>query len=1439
MPSQDRVALSDLAEFNYLSKQERERERDRSRGSILERIKQDRKELEDLERNEAKRKKILMEKYVWPLVDAHDVRRRQAAERISREITSKEERIEIAKIVAEVSEAMGWQKRRDWNKKSFMRRFGEKLYELPEGYARGSWGIAERLTGLGRAVGGADDDQKAMVFRQLVESAYQSGNPEKSKEDNFAQRALRGGAEIAPQIVLGATAYGMGGAPALGTEAAAEAFAPVRQRLIAEGVSPGYADVVGTATAGSIGAAETLVPVPFLGRSKFGKAGGRMLEKGGEFLAKRGLIGETGKRAIGHAGRAAGEYAGETFEEGIQGGAEAAGSLVGTLETREFEGRTPIEIPEEFAEGVEEAALPMLPVSLLGGGMMFAQSMQSEAAREQIKKWAQEKHTPSRREWKKAGLPPGAGVTVSERKKAVKQAAEAIYRAEQAAVEPAAEEVPAAAPEGAFTRQEPTQETRELRGRLEAAIRKAAAIPKEIDESTEETKEEDSLKQDVADFLAEEAGMLPFKELEEPDEIAGETGQAALDLLKSDNPEHDRRVEKADVADPSDISFVKKTLDVIKQVGRSFTRAKMEIPSTPEFAPAREVFRLIKAIPAASQQEVIKSLSEVVTKNKLGPTQLKLFKRYLLTRNQRRTLMRVSKEDTSKLDPGPRRYGFKSIEEVEERERALTALVESTPKVKRAFLDRGRIVEDLVSRMVEEGVIGEDALDDVEGYMHQQIDKEKYMVKYVSSKLGQGKKGFQKKRLHGMEELGEELDPNTSYFKPEATWMSGAYSALEVRRLAGMLIEHYDRFGDFIEEAQKSGVHVNKIAKDNGYEVVRKKKFLGYIANPSVDEAIMDEAEDMQADELGMTDEEVGIAQGEQEASDLVAMPKEIVAQMEADNRAAKPGWIFRIAKDINSFWKHMILMMPHIVVGYQLRNYLGDLDPLLAVLPQATIQQKRAFKQLKQLQDPTEPLDKVVKTSLDLGVIGSGFGGTELGRVAAHPLFRKLAGIKDKSLILKPINWYVEKATAFTQARENLLRHSAFLTYKKLLDDGKGLEDINTGAAKEADIREIQSAFGNDIAAGHMARELFIDYGNLSEMNQVLRDYLLPFWSFVAGNTKRVPMVLSNLWKTGGRSKRLGPILGRVAVLRMFRMYAAMQIFNNFVWPVISGEDDEAKLSLARRAIPHLWIWKFKDGRPALFNRVGSLGDFMEWFGASEALHNLPRLANGQLDWKEMAVDTPKAALQKLIGLLRPEIKAPIEVITGKSLYPEATSGRTVDRGELLFGSVGLNEAYRAAKGRALGTGERAGKDYWMRYFIKPIDPGEEALSDIYEFRDLYLKSVGKFKKGSYPISAMAPAHAAARAGNKDAFMEWAAGHLEKEGLEAGGKKFIGYLQRLDPLKKAGMNEKDRYVFEYKFLKNDQQRDRLQQARNHVSVLRDRMLLWYSEARKNAREGG
>jgi hypothetical protein len=236
-------------------------------------------------------------------------------------------------------------------------------------------------------------------------------------------------------------------------------------------------------------------------------------------------------------------------------------------------------------------------------------------------------------------------------------------------------------------------------------------------------------------------------------------------------------------------------------------------------------------------------------------------------------------------------------------------------------------------------------------------------------------------------------------------------------------------------------------------------------------------------------------------------------------------------------------------------------------------------------------------------------------------------------------------------------------------------------------------------------------------------------------------------------------------------------------------------------------------------------VGDFLEWFGLNEVPALIDMYQSGQINEVDIVWEMVKAAPEKMLGSLRPEVAALTEGVMGVSMFPEPWRPRSVAKDEAIPNVFGLGEEYKWSKGLVLQDGSRPRAHYWQRWFFNVTDPHQAAVMSMYDARERFQKKQGKGDEGIFPISRYKVPRDAASKEDFDAFNEWKGKFVEQHGDEKAREMFRAFLRRMDPVPQ---NKDDAQVFEQEFLSNEQ-RKQLQVARQYTGEMRDLLVSWWS----------
>ena len=1022
----------------------------------------------------------------------------------------------------------------------------------------------------------------------------------------------------------------------------------------------------------------------------------------------------------------------------------------------------------------------------------------------------------------------------------------------------------------------------------------------------------------------------------------------AIKPWQTENQEAERRLSKSHgYHTPPLLERIKKSIATIYH---KMTRVWEHLPTTPQYATARELLRLSRTISNKVTDDVNRNLSAIVSP--LNEEDTDLFERFLIMKNLQEEVR----------GGGPLRFGFKSMDEINQYVNKLTYLVNKNPRVAKAINDRQKIVKELVDELVEYEILPEDL--NREWYYHQQVlDYLEAERIFGSRTLHTVKRSAQRRRFKGITELPEKFDYNTSYVEAEFTWMTELRFELEKEKIRQQIQSKYDVKQSLKKEAFKRN-HINLIGKHNyemslylrgvinsylqagdrvppdlyekldkidpldiyrraigkSYYKIREEvladrleyknrrgkwivrplrkdpadmlddnffELLSWIAetqDPDIEarkEAcnifkLIQERDQYLRDKLGgkyatwetlvhesenlttwqptpgnvfyrahTIPEKVASLLSEriiksynlkkEDLRDIIALggpreqwviPKELAEQLDALVVNENNGPVGRMLEDVHKAWKSWILGGPKRVLGFQLRNITGDLDPVVAAAPGALrYLSKSALELLKYHSGQYLALSPELEKARDYGVISSSMSAQEISDLEDIDLLKKM--VKTNQGVINTLfncaSKYVKTVKNWGDYRENLLRYATFLYYREQLKSGKL---NNYGASIKEDVDEVAQNLGIDAAAAKLSRELLGDYQNLTVFGDYMRKRVAPFWAWTEINMRRFPNIIYNAVRSGHeQGGRAGAVMAGSIILRTHALYALFYVFNNLFF-----RDEEKNLTDDEQASPHLIVGRNEDGSAIILRNVGALGDLYEWFGLQDFLAMFPEYRNGQVGAMDILKQMLKAPINKAVSSVRPDIKGVIEVISGQSFYPDAFNPRTRPRDEILAGVWGVEDEWRFVKGLVIRDGTRA-RPHYMQRLIGVSDPRRNALYSIYDLREKYLKKEGKDVPPFRGVSAFNVMREAAMADDYGAFKQARRAYLRKGRND---ETFVRSLKNIDPVSQQ-LSRGDEAKFILEFL-TAEQRKKLDMARAYAAELQERLLRWWQQAAEEER---
>lgn len=840
-----------------------------------------------------------------------------------------------------------------------------------------------------------------------------------------------------------------------------------------------------------------------------------------------------------------------------------------------------------------------------------------------------------------------------------------------------------------------------------------------------------------------------------------------------------------------------------------------ELPRTRQFGEARSALQAFKNAPAIAVRTVEEILAR--TLKPLSSKDYDLFGRSVLL------------SDLVETD-GALPFGLDAKSAATEANR-IKALVAGNPRVQAAIEFRGEWMEkmkgDYIAAHKAIGVDFSDRFKRQNYFRHQVL----YWANLKEiGKVGAGgpprmrtDRGWLKKRS------GSVLDINANYIQAEwevatqmvsDTWRAKAWARIQ---------KQYDIRPKLLRAAKQ--------AKEAGDESADWRDFVPethdeyqfrpgrsiYMA-PTIQESVAQRLFEAAGEQIGLTIEDIRRIPAMGSEFKPVVLPTEVtkqLAQMEQVKDAGLLGMIDKLITVPMKLWKTQMLQSPRRALPYNFRN-ASEIDKVAVVNPTFVFEIDGAVRDLWKMYTRSLDAPAEIHEWTNRGGANSLVRVNELARVDELKRFQRLLDKTPKSALAKTgavpgqlWRLYWEKVGLATDFRESILRYAVYRDYLKQIQSSKdGKTPRNFGASNPEEVRGIVDPRDK---AFRLSADLLIDYSDISVLGQFIRDRAYPFWSFQEGNARAYLQATKNIASNnaaatkvgakiarlvGGKALFMGPALlmklGKVAIL-----YTAFQALlasvNRFLYP-----DEDDQLPKGAREKAHITLGKDKDGRVRYFSRLGTAGDFLEWFGADGAFYDFRDVMDGRRSIRDIAIDYAKSPLNKMTSGISPFVKVPLEVATKRSTFPDVTKpGRIRDRAEHLFRSLALDKEYRQLTGKPMREGYAEGL---AESAIKKVDPGSSAYYRILDEKRRFRagKGLGSGYSDSERSEALFNYKQAIRFDDKAAATRYLSTYMALGGTKKGLQQSLDLMHPLGGLSRAdkrefvdGLREEDRLLLD------------------------------------------
>ena len=737
-------------------------------------------------------------------------------------------------------------------------------------------------------------------------------------------------------------------------------------------------------------------------------------------------------------------------------------------------------------------------------------------------------------------------------------------------------------------------------------------------------------------------------------------------------------------------------------------RSSRFVPNTPFYGEFHNAARIAKDAQRKVAAESALALMSIT--DTLSPDDAKLLYRFVAVSDYAHDLRKVSETGEPLYSL---RFGAPDEGTIYAWERQLTQAVQKYPQVMTALNRRRAIMSAFHAELVKRGL---PAGEDFQDHWHRQIME--YYNLSREQRIGRaglkaGKPGETKPRvtqpadIEGRGTMRAVHDFNVDdYISAEMEYMMNVGRNLENARYLDRLSENYD---PRVTGKYEPGVKYGEFVAGPGHP---------YAFTNGANQEIIDAVVKDGIAPLGVSENEMGEV-NKALGSRTMILPKPMVDQLNA-GQVKKGNVIAKASREILNAWKWNMTIGPINLIPYMARNQIGDITAALISAPQIfspsllvpALEEAWAYYGKGKF-----AASKDIREMMDNGGLSATMAAADLPSIRDYAVFRRFAGVQARHSS-RVAQSYAESAGRLNQFRESVLRLASYKYYKSIL--ARGGKPFLGGAN-----RNIYAGLKSDASrAAYLGRNLIGDYGDMTELGDWVAQYVAPFWRWQEISVKRYKNIVMNIGTGVVRGDREARIAALRALTMLLATYGSMYLWNN------SGDraDIEKDLNSWDKISPHLNLGRTKDGMAVIFRRTGDISDLLEWTGLGGFISRWPQIRRGDIPASEAWAEVAKAPLNKLVSSLRPEMKLPYELATGKRLFPDVTRPRPASRFEILTDVIDVREI-------AVGATQLLGSDKSLRphvglrvpFGLGIINPKATAHSETTELRNAYLRMIGR----------------------------------------------------------------------------------------------------------------
>ena len=821
-------------------------------------------------------------------------------------------------------------------------------------------------------------------------------------------------------------------------------------------------------------------------------------------------------------------------------------------------------------------------------------------------------------------------------------------------------------------------------------------------------------------------------------EIPKGPGSRAVALLKSQkgmvdfqfrNKEIEKRYKASQGAQAP--SLTDKTMDVLIGLKNKASREFEHLPKTKEFAQLSFDLRKLAKQKGVASDKVLRALHAISAD--LNPDSYNLFARYVLLDDLIETAMRG--------EGLPLGFRKKTLhEEVQ----YLNAAVKKDPSVIAAVKKRNKVWADIKTTYIS-------VMQDIGFDVSERFSRKAYfrhqVLEHVRTQglFGAGRKlktpsarGFLKKRG------GSELDINTDYIQAEHEVMAQMVYDIEVAKTIKAVDDNYNIIDRLRKEAKaankaNAGKNIEPVKWEDlipaGYRLWQPREGTTFYMVDSIPAKLAEQLRDGVFDEIGLSVNDLKRVMAIGGARKSFVLKEEVADTLDELVKVRTENPVIAGRRHMIRTWKVLMLVAPRRWAKYNTRNMTGDADAAFVGNPSGFKKVPGAVRELLDVYFRQKPMSKNMQDWFERGGMETTLQAAEMGDLNELKLFVNLTKKKTKLARIPTKAWqgYWKAARLTTDFREAIMRYSNYLSYLEQMEASPSGLPKEFGASDPEEVKGLKDIKDR---AFLLSNDLLGAYDRVSVMGQALRENVIPFWSWNEVNFKRYIQFARNAANDGRLAQKIGrKAIGTVGrspfiayrvgkfMLKATALWSMLQVWNHTMFP-----EEEEGLPERVRVRPHIILSKNEDGTVNFFSRLGTLGDFLEWFGLDAAPEYVDKLYSGEMGIKEVAKEMALSPARKVISGSAPILKLAGELLTRRALFPDPFEPRVIrDKMEHFARALTIENEYKEIAGKPT----QGYTESLKRSLVYVSDPGQAAYGDIYIKKRRFMKELGKYGEG------------------------------------------------------------------------------------------------------------